>query len=150
MSSALYDIICDAIIPMNIGCAIYDKPVIFGQLFVSSLLVSVNRPIVTIESAPQDRLSVLIQKLLGYYTAIIGFNIHYTYGIIAFTSDATVYPSTTSIGNSLLALIRTFKTSSASALLSSNEISQNAPRTSVLLSAIFQIHPYSHRLYLYK
>ena len=77
----------NAIVPMNVGCAIYNKPVIFGQLFAPGLLVSVNSPIITIVSAPQNCFSIFVQELLGNNTTVIGFNIHYANGVITFISD---------------------------------------------------------------
>lgn len=83
----LENMVCNAIVPMNVSCTIYDKSVIFRQLFAPRLLVSVNSPIVTIESAPKNCFFVLVQELLGNNTIVIGFNIHYTHGIITFASD---------------------------------------------------------------
>lgn len=87
ISYVLQDMICYAIVPMNVGCAIYDKPVIFGKLFAPRFLISVNSPIITIISAPQNRLSLFVQELLGNHTAVIGFNIHYAHGVITFASN---------------------------------------------------------------
>ena len=48
---------------------------VVGELFAPFLFITFYRPIITVESAPKNRLSVLIQELLGYNTAIIGFNV---------------------------------------------------------------------------
>lgn len=58
---------------MDICRTVYDT-VIFGQLLAPKLMVFVKGPIIAIESAPQNRLSALVQKLLGNNTEIIGFN----------------------------------------------------------------------------
>ena len=68
--------ICNAIVPMNVGCAIYNNSVIFMQLFAPGFPIAIDNPIITIVSAPQDRLSVFVQKLLGNNAAVIGFNIN--------------------------------------------------------------------------
>ena len=67
------NIIGNAIVPVNIGRTVHGKSVVFGKLLTPRLLIAVNSPIIAIVSAPKNRLSVLIQELLGYYTAIIGF-----------------------------------------------------------------------------
>ena len=72
---------------MNIGRTVYGKSVVLRQLLTPRLLIAVDCPIITVESAPKNRLSVLIQELLGYYTAIIGFNVHNTDSIIALPAN---------------------------------------------------------------
>ena len=70
---SLENIIGDAIVPVNIDRTVHGKFVVFGKLLTPRLLIAVNSQIIAIVSAPKNRLSVLIQELLGYYTAIIGF-----------------------------------------------------------------------------
>ena len=59
------NIIGDAIVPVNIGRTVHGKSVVFGKLLTPRLLIAVNSPIIAIVSAPKNRLSVLIQELLG-------------------------------------------------------------------------------------
>ncbi len=68
---------------MNIGLTVDCKPIVIRQLLAPFYFVAVNSPVVTVESAPKNCLAVLIQKLLGYYAAVIGFNIDNANSIIA-------------------------------------------------------------------
>ena len=72
---------------MNVGCAIYDKSVVFGQLLAPRLFISVNSLIIPVVSAPKNRFSIHVQELIGYYTAIIGFNVHNADSVIALSAN---------------------------------------------------------------
>lgn len=80
-------IIGDAIVPMNIHFTVYSQSFIIRQLFAPFFLITVHRPIVSVESTPQNCSSVSVKILLRYNAAVTGFNIHYTYGIICFSAN---------------------------------------------------------------
>ena len=90
---------------MNIGCAVHGKSVVLRQLLAPLLFVMVDRPVIPVESAPKNGLAVLIQKLFGYDAAIIGFNVHDAYGIIALSADGDGISSHNVRRKSLLTLL---------------------------------------------
>ena len=84
---------------MDIGLAVYGKLFVVRQLFTPFLLIAVDSPIITVESAPKNCLSVLIQELLGYNTTIMGFDVHNTDSVIALSSNSNSVSSYASLSN---------------------------------------------------
>ena len=72
---------------MHIGSAVNGKPFIIRELLTPAFLVSVDRPIITVEPAPKNCFAVLIKELLRYHPAVITFDIHNADGIIALPVD---------------------------------------------------------------
>lgn len=63
LDSVLNDIICYTVVPVNVCFAVDDKPVVIRQLLAPALFVAVNRPVVTIVSAPKNGSSAFVQEL---------------------------------------------------------------------------------------
>ena len=72
---------------MHICFAVYDKPFVFGEHFRPQFSITLIRPIVFVESAPENGASVLIEVLLRSHFVIKALNIHYADRIIAFAVD---------------------------------------------------------------
>lgn len=72
---------------MNIGRTVYCKSIVLRQLLTPLLLITVDGPVITVESTPENCFSVPIKELLRDNTAIIGFNVHNTDSIIVLSAN---------------------------------------------------------------
>lgn len=67
--------------------SVYGKTLIFRQHFAPLLVITVDCPIVAVESAPENCSSVPVKELFGKDSAVMGFNIHDVYGIITLSAN---------------------------------------------------------------
>ena len=74
----LQDIIGYTVIPVDIGTPIDGQLLIVRQNFAPWLFVTVNGPVVPVETPPENSTAVFVQKLLADHTRIIRFQIHDT------------------------------------------------------------------------
>ena len=78
---------------MDVGLTVYGKCFVFGKHLCPQLSVSLERPIVFIESAPKDRTSVFVKVLFNNDPVAEMSDIHYTYGIIGFSVYSDIISS---------------------------------------------------------
>ena len=72
---------------MDVGLAVNGEPFVFGEHFSPQFSVALIRPIIFIESAPEDRATVFVEVLFCYNPVVKALNIHYTDRIIRFTVE---------------------------------------------------------------
>ena len=89
-SGSCFYIVGNAVVPMNVGLAVYREGFVLRQQLRPLLPVAVKRPVVTVESAPEDGFAVFIYELLRGYRIVEALYVHYADSVVGFAADGDV------------------------------------------------------------